>query len=267
MAVEVQSGEFPRLKANFIPQDANWVLGAMKQASDYADVSFISAHLFAPFPATFAVAGSLVNTPIYLLRGACKLGEGMLNLDPKQAFKDLSEDMYAAMQSLVFAALGVFYVFAGIVLPHLIFKFFAPVIEDAPLPEITPEQRLNLQNQALRRELSAAHYRATQIQAEITTQQEVSERQQLQHTEALAARNLEHTEILDQQNLQHAAVVAQLNLQLDQGSAALAQLAQEHREALTTHADENVQSATDIELLRNESHARQVRIDRITHSF
>ena len=67
MTVEVHPSEFPRLKANFIPQDANWMLGAMKQASDYTDISFVRAHLFAPFPATFAVAGSLVNTPIYLL--------------------------------------------------------------------------------------------------------------------------------------------------------------------------------------------------------
>ncbi|GAB4193328.1 MAG: hypothetical protein Tsb0015_16050 [Simkaniaceae bacterium] len=108
----------------FFPQDASWVIRALSKAADYVEQGdFFSAHFAAPGCTLAASLFSAGNTLAYPIRGTSSFVTHLINLEGERAIASLGNDLYASMQSLFFAAVGVVLAVSSFFYPNLLISF------------------------------------------------------------------------------------------------------------------------------------------------
>lgn len=109
----------------FVPQDAYLLQNQVFYATECGQSEyFVDRHFFAIAHATAAVALSIINCPLYLIRAVGDLFVNTVQLDFKQMGSDLRDDLLGASQSFMMVTCGSFYLFAGLFFPRQVFGFF-----------------------------------------------------------------------------------------------------------------------------------------------
>ena len=126
----------------FIPRDAYLVQREIALATESSQQNnIIDCHFLSISHAVNAVALSLLNLPLYLLRGIGNFLVHSVHLDFEQMQKDLKNDFLGACQSFLMTIMGIFYVFAGCFFPKQVFGFFTTAPQ-TPASQITSQQYL-----------------------------------------------------------------------------------------------------------------------------
>lgn len=124
MAVESEANVFQKY---LIPSESRYVRYCMQKAGIYGNrPNFFYSHIVSVAFAIAAVVMSFFNALSYFVRIPLSILLNIVQFEPIGVVIGLINDCTNVIRSLVFVALGVWFIVAGLLFPKPIFFYFAP---------------------------------------------------------------------------------------------------------------------------------------------